>query len=145
LIEYLPEFMAEWGLAEYGFIVSLLALLGVDGRAGWKVTGWIWRLGKEKPNVPQLVVVQKPDPILRPLPEMQKNARGFVGREDALAQLRAHLQGGEKVAITGEKVTISGRAAVQGAGGLGKTTLAKEYVSQHGADYGLTLWVPAIA
>jgi TIR domain len=58
----------------------------------------------------------------------------FMGRDDALAAIRAALGRGEgRVAVT----------ALHGLRGVGKTTLAAAYAERHRADYRATWWVRA--
>jgi class 3 adenylate cyclase/tetratricopeptide (TPR) repeat protein len=60
--------------------------------------------------------------------------RHFVGREDALAEIAAALEGlGGRAAIT----------ALHGLRGVGKTVLAAAYAERHRADYRATWWIRA--
>ena len=60
--------------------------------------------------------------------------RDFVGRDDFLAQLHATLLAPEPAATA---------AALQGLGGIGKSSLAGEYAHRFGGDYAGVWWVPA--
>jgi TIR domain len=57
----------------------------------------------------------------------------FTGRDDLLAATHAAL-------AAGDGVTALTQAAVHGLGGVGKTSLAREYVRRHQADYPGGLW-----
>ena len=65
------------------------------------------------------------------VPQRIKN---FTGREDALAQLREAVSA---------KVTVVLPHALQGMGGVGKTTLAIEYAHRFRLEYDLVWWIPA--
>jgi tetratricopeptide (TPR) repeat protein len=60
----------------------------------------------------------------------------FVGRDPALADLRAALGAG------GHAAAVSGKA-LHGLGGVGKTRLAVEYAWRHAGEYSALLFVPA--
>ncbi len=62
----------------------------------------------------------------------------FTGRESALDRLDAILTGGRTAAVT-----QIGRAAVQGMGGVGKTSLAVEYANRYRDLYAGVWWCPA--
>jgi TIR domain/NB-ARC domain len=76
---------------------------------------------RQKPGYhpPPFEVVAPPDPV-----------EGFVGRDDLLLKVDEILQS-------------SRIAVIHGMGGMGKTSLAKEYVSQFGHRYDGIGWVPA--
>ena len=65
---------------------------------------------------------------------MPPRNRDFVGRDDFLAQLHATLLAPEPAATA---------AALQGLGGIGKSSLAGEYAHRFGGDYAGVWWVPA--
>jgi len=60
----------------------------------------------------------------------------FLGRDDELAQLRSHLQGGQATAL-------SQPHAISGLGGTGKTQLALEYAYRTYQNYRAVLWARA--
>jgi NB-ARC domain-containing protein len=64
---------------------------------------------------------------------------GFVGRSEELDQLDAILNEGRPAAVT----QVVGRAAVQGLGGVGKTSLAIEYAHRSHDKYAGVWWCPA--
>ena len=64
--------------------------------------------------------------------------KGFTGRADELDQLDAILTQDRRAAVT-----QVGRAAVQGMGGVGKTTLAVEYAHRFRNLYDGVWWCPA--
>ncbi|MEO0817427.1 MAG: tetratricopeptide repeat protein [Pseudomonadota bacterium] len=57
----------------------------------------------------------------------------FVGREDLLLRVYQSLQGGNRAAVK----------ALNGAGGIGKSTLAREYAARHAGDYAGVWWIRA--
>ncbi len=59
----------------------------------------------------------------------------FVGREDALAELRRLLTAGQGPAVLTQAIT--------GLGGIGKTQTARAYAHRHLADYELIWWLRA--
>ncbi len=67
----------------------------------------------------------------------------FTGREAELDRLDAILLGGDRPAAVTQ--VILGRAAVQGMGGVGKTSLAVEYAYRYRDLYGGVWWCPAEA
>jgi tetratricopeptide (TPR) repeat protein len=58
----------------------------------------------------------------------------FTGRDDLLASLASRLAGGGTTAVT---------QVLQGAGGVGKTTLAVEYAYQHRSQFDTVWWARA--
>jgi len=136
LLAVLPEFMGEWGAGEWSLLVAVFALLGIDGAKGWTMLRWIGRGFKAGPIAPQPVTVVPETPKLQANVELQDGPRAFVGREDALAELKGMLKAEANVAITS-------KAVVHGSGGLGKTTLAREFMRRSKARYDITLWVEA--
>ncbi|CAO5166506.1 Tetratricopeptide repeat/TIR domain-containing protein [Frankia sp. AiPs1] len=95
-------------------------------------------LGRESPGAGESGLVRFPGAAARPvypaeLPavwNVPRPAARFLGRADDLAQLDTALAG-------------SGLVAVTGLAGIGKTSLAAEFVSQHRLDYQAVWWVPA--
>ena len=136
MIEYLPDFMAEWGLAEGGFIIALLTYLGIDFGSGWRGARWVFRGFKPEQELPKPVKIVSEAPKPYAAPPAPDAPRQVVGREDALKELEEKLKGDSGVAITGKTV-------VQGRGGLGKTTLAKEFMRRNKDRYDVSLWVEA--
>lgn len=61
--------------------------------------------------------------------DLQNLEAQFVGREQAIADLNALAEQGAKIIL------------IQGAGGLGKTTLARRYFKTQGFDFHLELWM----
>jgi tetratricopeptide (TPR) repeat protein len=59
--------------------------------------------------------------------------RGFTGRAELLAELRAALRSGGPTVVQ----------AVTGMGGIGKTTAAIEYAHRHHDEFDIAWWVPA--
>src|SRR5699024_10863334 len=57
----------------------------------------------------------------------------YMGREEMLTTLRAHLRQQGRQAIT----------VLRGMSGIGKTELAKESLYRHAADYDLICWIPS--
>jgi hypothetical protein len=63
----------------------------------------------------------------------------FTGREDILARLRRHTPGGVTAVLPEDPLP----QALQGLGGVGKTSLAIEYAHRYRADYDIVWWIPA--
>ncbi|HEY1931810.1 MAG TPA: toll/interleukin-1 receptor domain-containing protein [Acetobacteraceae bacterium] len=89
-----------------------------------------------------LAVARGDAPATRPSPRifggttMPPENRLFTGREAELDALHAALSSGTgRAALT--------QAAVHGLGGVGKTSLARAYVAQHGDEYGGVWWIAA--
>ena len=59
--------------------------------------------------------------------------RGFIGRDELLAELEAALRSGGPAVVQ----------AVTGMGGVGKTTTAIEYAHRHRDEFDIAWWVPA--
>jgi len=81
----------------------------------------------------------KPPP--RPFVGAPPRIASFTGRADELDRLDAILIGGRPVAVT--QNTRTGRAAVQGIGGVGKTSLAVEYAYRYRDLYAGVWWCSA--
>ena len=82
-----------------------------------------------------LAVAHGETPAARPEPRifgggMPLENRLFTGRLDAIAALHGTLSSG-------------GIAAVRGIGGIGKTSLARRYIAEHGGDYAGVWWIAA--
>jgi hypothetical protein len=60
----------------------------------------------------------------------------FLGRDNDLTQLRAHLQAGQATALSQPQ-------AISGLGGIGKTQLALEYAYRYHRDYKAVFWARA--
>jgi len=60
--------------------------------------------------------------------------RNFTGREEILSDLRSLLTSGSSAALT---------QAITGLGGVGKTSLALEYVYRYRAEYSVVWWLPS--
>jgi pimeloyl-ACP methyl ester carboxylesterase len=84
-------------------------------------------LGREKP-IPRETFYGVPPRIA-----------GFTGRTDELDRLNAVLMQDRPAAVT----QAIGRAAVQGLGGVGKTSLAVEYAHRYRSRYAGVCWCPA--
>jgi tetratricopeptide (TPR) repeat protein len=80
----------------------------------------------------------KPPP--RPFIGVPPRIAGFTGRGDELDRLDAILMHDKPAAVTQASV---GRAAVQGMGGVGKTSLAIEYAHRFRGLYAGVCWCPA--
>ena len=98
-----------------------------------------------KPRLPGAAV----DPSTSPTkPEPSKRNTHFVnlpagrpviGRDDAVAEIRAKLIAAEGGVIA----VINSGAVLRGQGGLGKSTLARSYAEVHGGAYDGVIWVEA--
>jgi tetratricopeptide (TPR) repeat protein len=80
----------------------------------------------------------KPPP--RPFIGVPPRIASFTGRADELDRLDAILMHDKPAAVTQASV---GRAAVQGMGGVGKTSLAVEYAHRYRSLYAGVCWCPA--
>jgi tetratricopeptide (TPR) repeat protein len=78
-------------------------------------------------------------PLPRPFIDVPPRLAGFAGRADALDRLDAILVQDKPAAVT---QTI-GRVAVQGLGGVGKTSLAVEYAHRFQRLHAGVCWCPA--
>jgi tetratricopeptide (TPR) repeat protein len=104
--------------------------------------GWVRRRGNPAPVTPIPVILHQP-----PLPQPLDPARyvglppavQVFGRDADVADLRAKLlaQADHKVAL------VNSGAVLAGQGGIGKTTLARYYITTHAADYDCVLWLLA--
>ena len=84
---------------------------------------------------------QKPPP--RPFVGVPPRVANFTGRATELDRLDAILLGGGKPAAITQISGNIGRAAVQGLGGVGKTSLAVEYAHRYRDLYAGVWWCPA--
>jgi tetratricopeptide (TPR) repeat protein len=80
------------------------------------------------------------EPPPRPFIGVPPRIASFTGRADELDRLDAILMHDKPAAVTQASV---GRAAVQGMGGVGKTSLAIEYVCRFRGLYAGVCWCPA--
>jgi tetratricopeptide (TPR) repeat protein len=80
------------------------------------------------------------EPPPRPFIGVPPRIASFTGRADELDRLDAILMKDKPAAVTQASV---GRAAVQGMGGVGKTSLAVEYVHRYRNLYAGVCWCPA--
>src|SRR3984893_11953360 len=80
------------------------------------------------------------EPPPRPFIGVPPRIASFTGRADALDRLDAILMQDKPAAVTQASV---GRAAVQGMGGVGKTSLAVEYAHRFRGLYAGVCWCPA--
>jgi tetratricopeptide (TPR) repeat protein len=80
------------------------------------------------------------EPPPRPFIGVPPRIASFTGRADELDRLDAILMQDKPAAVTQASV---GRAAVQGMGGVGKTSLAIEYVHRFKGLYAGVCWCPA--
>ncbi|MFY9697255.1 MAG: tetratricopeptide repeat-containing protein, partial [Rhodoplanes sp.] len=83
---------------------------------------------------------QATPPPPRPLVGVPPRIASFTGRADELDRLDAILMQQKPAAVTQASV---GRAAVQGMGGVGKTSLAVEYAHRFRGLYAGVCWCPA--
>ena len=74
------------------------------------------------------------------VPPRNKN---FTGRADILEQLRDRTSGSEAAALLSTLPKESLPQALQGLGGVGKTSVAIEYAHQYAGDYDLVCWIRA--
>ncbi len=80
------------------------------------------------------------EPPPRPFIGVPPRIASFTGRADELDRLDAILMHDHRAAVTQASV---GRAAVQGMGGVGKTSLAVEYAHRFRGLYAGVCWCPA--
>src|SRR4051794_5784424 len=83
---------------------------------------------------------QAAPPPPRPFIGVPPRIASFTGRAEELDRLDAILMRDKPVAVTQASV---GRAAVQGMGGVGKTSLAVEYAYRYRGLYAGVCWCPA--
>jgi tetratricopeptide (TPR) repeat protein len=83
---------------------------------------------------------QAPSPPPRPFIGVPPRIASFTGRAEELDRLDAILMHDKPAAVTQASV---GRAAVQGMGGVGKTSLAIEYAHRFRGLYAGVCWCPA--
>lgn len=140
--------IATIGAFLLALLTAVLVLLGKFLAALRKLGSgvlWVLRGFKSKPERPLLVRFEQPQqpapsPKFKPGPINLPAGRTVVGRDDAVAELRAKLIAAGDNAIA---VTNSG-AVLRGQGGLGKSTLARRYAEVHGGDYDGVIWVEAL-
>src|SRR5262249_13364234 len=80
------------------------------------------------------------EPLPRPFIGVPPRIASFTGRADELDKLDAILMRDKPAAVTQASV---GRVAVQGMGGVGKTSLAVEYAHRFRGLYAGVCWCPA--
>lgn len=83
---------------------------------------------------------QNPRSIPRIWEDVPPRNKNFTGRVGVLAQLRRRAAGSNTAALLSKD---SLPRALQGLGGVGKTSVAVEYAHQHGGDYDLVCWIRA--
>ena len=126
------------GVAEWGLVVAVLALLGFDGPRGFRFVRWVFRGFRPEKPAPVPIVVAEPDAPATTYPPIRPPGdREVIGRDDDRKRLHTLLASGK-----GAQITSSG-AVVQGEGGRGKTTLARYYAEKSKDLYDGGLWVPA--
>lgn len=79
-------------------------------------------------------------PLPRPFIGVPPRIASFTGRAEELDRLDAILMKDKPAAVT---QSVVGRAAVQGFGGIGKTSLATEYAYRYRQLYAGVCWCPA--
>ncbi|WP_424969481.1 tetratricopeptide repeat protein [Dinoroseobacter sp. S76] len=123
----------------WALLVAVLALLGFDGKNGWRFLKWLARGGKPAPLPPPVPVEVVPAaPQRSEFPAIAIHTdRKVIGRDEDLTRLRTVLASGK-----GAQITSAG-AVLRGEGGRGKTTLARHYAEQMGPSYDGGCWVPA--
>lgn len=105
-----------------GAVDSLLAIVGV----AVFIVVWIWRRGRNVAGPNKLAPPSKA--IL--IGDLKTN-RDIIGRDARVEEVRRGLVHNGKAAI------------VKGQGGIGKSSLAREYARQHAGDYDGVIWVDA--
>lgn len=132
---------ADWGIAEWGFVLTVLSYLGLDGSSGFKRARYVLRGFRPEPETVQKIEVVETKKAPEPLPPVRFGLphleRQVRGRERELEYLRAGL------VETGEAAIVNSGAVLQGQGGIGKTTLARYYVERFGDRYGGIVWAVA--
>jgi hypothetical protein len=68
---------------------------------------------------------------------------GFVGRSKELKKLHEILTGGHMAAAITQRVSPTVRGVISGLGGIGKTSLARQYVEEFGHTYDDFWWLEA--
>jgi len=86
----------------------------------------------------QSLDIQSPvsEPLYLFVPQLHQRNPHFVGRHDLIEELRAKL-----LAVQPE--TYTNRVSLYGMGGVGKTQIAIEYVSQYKDKYSSIFWISA--
>ncbi len=118
-------------------IVAVLSFLGIVLLG---VLGWLWKTGRwifrqTRPAPPP----EPPQPTSTALIGSAPTPVQVFGREGELADLRTRLTAAEGRPVA----LVNSGAVLAGQGGIGKTTLAREYARVHAGDYDAILWTLA--
>lgn len=128
------------GFADWETLANIVTVLGFLGVVLLGMLGWLWKTGRwffgqTRPAPPP----EPPQPTSIALLGSPPAPVQVFGREGELADLRARL-----TAAQGRPVALVNSGAVlAGQGGIGKTTLAREYARLHAGDYDAILWTLA--
>lgn len=138
------EWIKSWGAGEWSVVLAVLTWAGFDGPRGWKLLRWILRGGRPARPEPLPVILHPPAPepakpkstaLLGTLPAPVR----VHGRAAELADVRARLTAAPDRPVA----LVNSGAVLAGQGGIGKTTLAREYARVHAAEYDAILWIRA--